>query len=112
MTKVGTCGKDKIILILVIADDTKSINIDDSEIKKETLDKLNEDGELKSSVKLLDSSESNSFLLLLNAERDKIIEVRNLVGAVPNGNTFVGPPAPPITTLQSNGNNVIVVFYH
>ena len=109
-TKVGTCGKDKNNLDL--GDcwlDTKSINIDDSEIKKETLDKLNEDGELKSSVKLLDSSESNSFLLLLNAERDKIIEaLRNLVGAVPNGNTFVGPPAPPITTLQSNGNNVII----
>ena len=79
MTKVGTCGKDKIILILVIADDTKSINIDDSEIKKETLDKLNEDGELKSSVKLLDSSESNSFLLLLNAERDKIIEALEIL---------------------------------
>ncbi|MBS3161459.1 hypothetical protein J4476_02070, partial [Candidatus Woesearchaeota archaeon] len=113
-TKVGTCGKDKNNLVL--GDcwlDTKSINIDDKDIKKETLDKLNEDGELKRSVRLLDSSESNSILLLLNAKRDKILDdLRNLVEKIKNGNYLVLPDQdlPPMQLVSNNNDKELGIL--
>ncbi len=78
---VGNCGKDNLNKDLGSCWlDMNSISIDDAEIRGDLLEELEKRGDLKSSVKFLDSEKSKEILVLLNRKRDNLIlSLRSIV---------------------------------